>query len=129
MRRLVFILAVMTASLPGHAHAADPGLIASLKHLDPATRRIQVCNLAVMDETSSTKDGVTDRAFIDALKPPEIRGGVAMGNGGAFRRGGEWYEFSYRCAVTADHMKTTDLKVHVIRQVPRSEWDAKNLYP
>jgi hypothetical protein len=129
MRRLALILPVLMAALPGSALAADPGLVASLKELDATTRLIQVCDIAVMDKTSNRKDGVTDRAFIDMLHRPEINGDVAVGNGGAFRRKGEWYEFSYRCAVTPDHMQTTKLSVNGIRHVPHSEWEAKNFYP
>ncbi|HEV7285192.1 DUF930 domain-containing protein [Kaistia sp. UC242_56] len=129
MRRLALILPVLMAALPGSALAADPGLAASLKELDATTRLIQVCDIAVMDKTSSRKDGVTDRAFIDMLHRPEIEGDVAVGDGGAFRRKGEWYEFSYRCAVTPDHMQTTKLSVNSIRHVPHSEWEAKNFYP
>lgn len=129
MRRLALILPVLLAALPGSALAADPGLAASLKELDATTRLIQVCDIAVMDKTSSRKDGVTDRAFIDMLHRPEINGDVAVGDGGAFRRKGEWYEFSYRCAVTPDHMQTTKLSVNSIRYVPHSEWEAKNFYP
>lgn len=130
MRRLALILsALIAAALPGPAFAADAGLINSLKELDPTTRMIQVCDLAVMDKTSSRKEGVTDRAFIDMLHRPEIHGDVAVGNGGAFRRKGEWYEFSYRCAVTPDHLRTTKLSVNGIRHVPHSEWAAKNFYP
>jgi len=129
MRRLALLLPVLIAALPAPALAADAGLIASLKELDPTTRMIQVCDIAVMDKTSSRKEGVTDRAFIDMLHRPEIQGDVAVGNGGAFRRKGEWYEFSYRCAVTPDHMQTTKLSVNVLRHVPHSEWAAKNFYP
>lgn len=129
MRRLALILPVLMAVLPGSALAADSGLAASLKELDDTTRLIQVCDIAVMDKTSSRKDGATDRAFIDMLHRPEIEGDVAAGDGGAFRRKGEWYEFSYRCAVTPDHMKVTKLSVKSIRHVPHSEWEAKNFYP
>lgn len=129
MRLLGLIPFVLIAALPGTALAADAGLEASLKDLDSATRLIQVCDLAVMDETSSRKDGVTDRAFIDMLYRPDIQGDVAVGDGGAFRRKGEWYEFSYRCAVTPDHLHTTKLTVKIKRHVPHSEWAAKNFYP
>ncbi|WEK51790.1 MAG: DUF930 domain-containing protein [Candidatus Kaistia colombiensis] len=129
MRRPALILSALIAALPGQTLAADPGLEASLKELDATTRLIQVCDLAVMDKTSSRKEGVTDRAFIDMLHRPEIHGDVAAGDGGAFRRKGEWYEFSYRCAVTSDHMRATKLSVHVNRHVPHAEWAAKNFYP
>lgn len=129
MRRLALILSVLIAALPGPVLAADAGLEASLKHLDSATRMIQVCDIAVMDKTSSRKDGVTDRAFIDMLHRPAIHGDVVEGDGGAFRRKGEWYEFSYRCAVTPDHLHTTKLTVEIKRRVPHSEWEAKNFYP
>lgn len=130
MRRLALcLLALIAAALSGPAFAADARLEESLRELDDTTRLIQVCDLAVMDKTSSRKEGVTDRAFIDMLHRPEIHGDVAIGNGGAFRREGEWYEFSYRCAVTPDHMRTTRLSVSGVRHVPHSEWAAKNFYP
>jgi hypothetical protein len=117
---------VLASALPA---AADSSADPSLKQLDPQTRLVQVCDLAVMDKTSSRKDGVTERAFIDALHRAHIDGNTAYGDGGAFRRKGEWYEFSYRCTVTPDHMRTTALEVDVKRLVPHAEWAAKNLYP
>lgn len=129
MRRHGLILSILIAAMPGAALAADARLEASLRDLDASTRLIQVCDLAVMDKMSSRKDGVTDRAFIDALHRPEIHGDVAKGDGGAFRRKGEWFEFSYRCALTPDHMKTTALTVDVKRHVPHAEWAKKNFYP
>ena len=128
MRLYGLILTIAIAAVPGAALATDARLEASLHDLDSATRLIQVCDLAVMDKMSG-KEGVADRAFIDALHRPEIHGDVAKGDGGAFRRKGEWFEFSYRCAVTPDHMQTTALDVHVKRHVPHSEWAKKNFYP
>jgi hypothetical protein len=129
MRPERLILAAMVWALPAAASAADGGVDPSLKRLDPETRLVQVCDLAVMDKTSSRQDGVTERAFIDALHRAHIEGNTAYGDGGAFRRKGEWYEFSYRCTVTPDHMRATALKVDVKRRVPHAEWAAKNLYP
>jgi hypothetical protein len=128
MRPQCLILSLMVWALPAVAIAAD-SVDPSLKRLDPETRLVQVCDLAVMDETSSRKDGVTERAFIDALHRAHIDGDTAHGDGGVFRRKGEWYEFSYRCAVTPDHMRVTAIEVDVKRRVPHSEWAAKDLYP
>lgn len=129
MRAERLILSMLVWALPASAIAADSGVDPSLRRLDPETRLVQVCDLAVMDKTSSRKDGVTERAFIDALHRAHIRGDTAYGDGGAFRRRGEWYEFSYRCTVTPDHMRTTALEVAVKRRVPHTEWAAKDLYP
>ncbi len=129
MRLDGLILSALISTLPAAAIAADSGVDPSLKRLDPQTRLVQVCDLAVMDETSSRKDGITERAFIDALHRAHIEGDTAQGDGGAFRRKGEWYEFSYSCTVTPDHMRTTELTVEVKRRVPHAEWAAKDLYP
>ncbi|WEK50306.1 MAG: DUF930 domain-containing protein [Candidatus Kaistia colombiensis] len=130
MRRQALILSTLiAAAMSDSAFAADSSLQQSLKRLDASTRMIQVCDLAVMEKTSSPKQGVTDRAFIDMLSRPKIHGDVVVGHGGAFRREGEWYEFSFRCAVTPDHMRVTKLSVSRIRHVPHSEWAAKNFYP
>ena len=129
MRAERLILSMLVWALAASAIAADSGVDPSLRRLDPETRLVQVCDLAVMDKTSSRKDGVTERAFIDALHRAHIHGDTAYGDGGAFRRRGEWYEFSYRCTVTPDHMRTTALEVAVKRRVPHAEWAAKDLYP
>ena len=79
MRFYGLILTIAIAALPGAALANDARLEASLHDLDSATRLIQVCDLAVMDKMSG-KEGVADRAFIDALHRPEVHGDVAKGD-------------------------------------------------
>jgi len=102
---------------------------AFFRSLDPITRLVQVCDAAVMERTSHPKDGATDRAAIDGIRRTHVHGDVAEGDGGAFRRRGEWYEFAYRCVVTPDHMRVTDLSIDIKRQVPHAEWEANDLYP
>lgn len=122
--------AVVLVLLTGTAWAAAGGVEASLRKMDPATRLVQVCDLAVMDKTSSRKDGMTEHAVIDALGRSRVADtNTAEGDGGAFRRRGKWYQFSYSCTTTPDHMKVLKLQMNIKGEIPRSQWESKGLYP
>lgn len=122
--------ALLLACNSGAAFAKDAGIEASLRKMDPTTRLVQLCDLAVMTKTSNRKDGVTEHAVIDALSRTHIGNtNTAEGDGGAFRRRGHWYAFSYSCTATPDHMRVTRLTIDIKREIPKSEWAAKGLYP
>lgn len=127
--RVPLSLAVLVVATAAAAAAGDAKMDDFFRSLDPATRLVQVCGVEVMKRTSSRRDGTTDRAAIDGIRRARLAGDVAEGDGGAFRRRGEWYEFSYRCVVTPDHMRVTELSIDVTRKVPRDEWEENNLYP
>lgn len=126
---LLFLSSGSFFSGGGLAFAGSSSIDAGLAKMDPATRLVQVCDLAVMAKMSSRKDGITEHAMIDALKPPQLSGNSAAGDGGAFRRRNQWFQFSYTCVTTPDRMQTTRLDVQIKRTIPRSEWASKNLFP
>ncbi|SER07601.1 protein of unknown function [Faunimonas pinastri] len=122
-----FVLAL--ALSPAHAATKDPRVLKALMKMDPTTRMIQVCNMAVMKQTSAEKKGTTEHAMIDALAPLKISANGLTGSAGAFRRAGKWYKFAFQCTVTPDHTHATALKIDVKREIPRSEWEKDNLFP
>ena len=44
------------------------------------------------------------------------------GTGGAFRSGGQWYQFSFTCTGSADRMKVIAFKYNIGKTIPESKW-------
>ncbi|MCK0196175.1 DUF930 domain-containing protein [Ancylobacter sp. 6x-1] len=129
MRRLMLsaclLLPLAAPSLAaGHAKVAgNDKLQRSLQKLDPSELVTQVCDLGAMQ--AFAKDAswrTTDRVLIDAISTPRITGNKAAGDGGALRRGNDWYRFSFSCTLSADHMKVTDFRYKVGAAIPKSKW-------
>lgn len=120
MRNCLCLAAMALFGTIGPALAVDP----MLERLAPDDRFVQACDLAVMLSLGND----ADRAHIDALHRVSIRDHEASGDGGAFRRQGIWYEFSYHCRTTADHLEVLDLSTEVKRPIPETEWETYHLY-
>lgn len=136
MRRLA--LALTIALLSGSNLAAadsrseariDAKFEAMLKRIDPADRLEQICDYAAADRIGRDKNPYhPDRAVIDSISEPKIVGNTVQGDGGAFRSGGQWYQFSFTCKTTPDRLKILSFDYRVGEKIPEDKWDAYGLW-
>jgi hypothetical protein len=117
---LVLILAQLATT---SALAAKSRFDTSLSRLDPVTRLEQVCDLHAMNSIDKDRNPFhPDRAKTDAVTHPHIRGDIVSGTGGAFRSGGKWYQFSFTCKGSPDHMRVLSFTYKLGREIPESKW-------
>jgi hypothetical protein len=101
----------------------------SLQHLDPMTRLEQICAVETMARVNRDDNPYRpDRAVIYAVSKPKLSGDTVIGNGGAFRSRGKWYQYSFVCKTTPDHMKVSSFSYQIGKEIPQSMWDSYGLY-
>ena len=109
--------------LPSPAFAIDDRFLSSLNKLDPATRLEQICDLEAMSRISHA-----DRAKSDVVSHPIHSGNTLTANGGAFRQKGKWYQFSFMCKATPDHLKVVSFSYKVGELIPEEKWSNYGLW-
>ncbi len=101
----------------------------SLEKLDPTELVTQVCDLGAMKALSGDSQWRhTDRVLIDAISEPRLSGNKASGEGGALRREGQWYRFSYSCTLSGNHMSVVDFRYKVGAMIPKEKWTEFGLW-
>jgi hypothetical protein len=118
----IFILAGISPSF-----AQSPPL-SGLSKLDPQTRLDQVCDIEAMNRIKRESDFRPDRAKSYASTTPKTQGDTVVAKGAAFRSNGKWYEFSFVCKGSPDHMKVLSFDYKIGKPVPESKWDDYGLW-
>lgn len=127
--RLALLAAILLPLLAASAQAAKARFDRSLQHLDPMTRLEQICAVETMARVNRDDNPYRpDRAVIYAVSKPKLSGDTVAGSGGAFRSRGKWYQYSFVCKTTPDHMRVTDFKYKVGDAIPENKWDSYGLY-
>jgi hypothetical protein len=136
MRRVGLALLIALASGSGLAAAdsrseirVEPGIEEMLKRIDPADRLEQICDYAAASRIGRDRNPYhPDRAVLDSISPPKIVGDTVQGTGGAFRSGGQWYQFSFTCKTTPDRLKILSFDYRVGEKIPEEKWDGYGLW-
>lgn len=142
MKWLVLVLTIVAA--PGLAFGAAPKSENAkpdrartraekfekiLMEIDPAERFIQVCSLAAAERISKDKTTYkADRAVMDASAPAKVDGDKMTGDGAAFRSKGDWYQFSFSCEASPDHLKVLSFNYQVGAKIPEEKWETFGLW-
>jgi hypothetical protein len=122
-------LGLVVLSLAGAASANDAKVERILKTLDPDARFEQVCDLEALRQIS--KDGKTyrpERTIVSALATPKVHDTTMSGSGGAFRSKGLWYQFSFTCRTSSDHMKVLAFTYQIGEPIPEEKWEPHGLW-
>ena len=127
MYRLAVALAVL-AHAGSLASANDSRTERALKQLDPDARFEQVCDLEAMKRIGKEKVHRPERSIVGALETPKVVATTMSGSGGAFRSKGQWYQFSFKCQTTADHMRVQDFSFQVGEPIPQEKWEEHGLW-
>ena len=103
------------------AFANDARVERMLRQLDPDARFEQVCDLEAMKRIGKDKTYRPERSIVSALEVPKVVDSTMSGSGGAFKSKGQWYQFSFKCQTTADHMKVQAFQLPDRRADPAGE--------
>ena len=100
----------------------------TLSRLDPQTRLEQVCDLEVMRRIRRTGRYLPDRAKSYVISEPKTSGHTLVAEGAAFRSKGKWYELSFTCKATSDHLKVLSIDYRIGKIIPESRWSGYGLW-
>jgi hypothetical protein len=108
--------------------ATDAHFQAMLKQLDPDTRLDQICAAEAMDRVG--REGKTyrpERAVTDATAPAIVKDNTLRSAGGAFRSKGHWYQVSFTCKTSPDHMEVLSFDYRIGAPIPEDKWASYGL--
>ena len=125
MLRVALALTILT---PAVAFANDARVERVLKQLDPDARFEQVCDLEAMKHISKDKTYRPERSMVSALSHPKVANATMSGTGGAFKSKGQWFQFSFKCQTTADHMKVQAFSFQIGEPIPPEKWEPHGLW-
>jgi hypothetical protein len=108
--------------------AAEAKFQTALGRLDPQTRLEQVCDLEAMKRIKQEQKFPADRAQGAASAEPKTEGHTLTAKGGAFRTKGAWYELSFVCQASPDHMKVLSFEYQTGKAIPESKWEDYGLW-
>lgn len=118
--------AIVTAA---QAAGPDAHFERVLKLLEPLDRLEQLCDYTAMVQIrKDSRHFHPDRAVASATSAPKISAHRIDANGAAFRSRGRWYELSYSCAATPDHMKVLSFHLTIGKEIPESKWASYGLW-
>ena len=100
----------------------------ALGRLDPQTRLEQVCDLEAMKRIKQDTKVPVDRAQGAASAEPKTEGDTLTAKGGAYRSKSAWYELSFVCQASADHMKVLSFQYQTGKAIPESKWEDYGLW-
>jgi hypothetical protein len=125
LHRVALALAILT---PVSASANDSRVERMLKQLDPDARFEQICDLEAMKRISKERTYRPERTIVSALAVPKVAETTMTGSGGAFRSKGKWYQFSFKCETSADHMKVQAFSLQIGEPIPEEQWEKNGLW-
>jgi hypothetical protein len=125
--RLALALAVV---IPGAAAALanDSRTERMLRQLDPDARFEQVCDLEAMKRIGKDKTYRPERSMVSALEAPKVVNSTMTGGGGAFKSKGQWFQFSFTCETSPDHMKVQAFSFQIGEPIPQDKWEPHGLW-
>jgi Domain of Unknown Function (DUF930) len=119
------LLALATAQ----AANAESRFERSLQRLAPVERLTQICDYTAMKKINDAPNGLRpDRAVGDARSRIIVNKDTIEANGAAFRSHHQWYELSYTCTASPDHMKVLKFEYKVGAAIPEAKWASYNLW-
>ena len=135
MRTILMVALACIVATPSMAKSkkvrkvsAEASIQTALGRLDPQTRLEQVCDLEAMKRIKRDQKIATDRAQGAASAEPKTEGHTLTAKGGAFRSKGAWYELSFVCRASPDHMKVLSFEYQTGNAIPETKWEAYGLW-
>jgi hypothetical protein len=128
MRLLALTIATVLVT-SAQAAGPDSHFEKVLKLLEPVDRLEQLCDYtAMVTIRKDQRKFHPDRAVASAISPPKIAANSIEAKGGAFRSRKRWYEMSYSCTTTPDHMQVLSFHLSVGQEIPENKWAAYGLW-
>jgi len=99
-----------------------------LQQLDPGARFEQVCDLEAMQRIGKDKSYRPERTIVSALADPKVSDVTMTGKGGAFKSKGQWYQFSFKCQTSPDHMQVQSFSYKIGVPIAPEQWEKHGLW-
>ena len=99
-----------------------------LQQLDPGARFEQVCDLEAMQRIGKEKIYKPEQTIVSALETPKVSDSTMTGGGGAFKSKGQWYQFSFTCRTSPDHMQVRSFSYQIGEPIPAQQWEKSGLW-
>ena len=138
MRKILAVVLICCFAAPAMAAAkskskarkvsSEARFQTALGRLDPQTRLEQVCDLEAIKRIKREKKLPADRAQGAASAEPKTEGHTLTATGGAYRSKGAWYELSFVCQASPDHMKVVSFEYQTGKAIPESKWENYGLW-
>jgi uncharacterized protein DUF930 len=125
--RAAFALALF-APVTTVASATDAKVERMLKQLDPDARFEQICDLEAMQRIGKDRTYRPERTIVSALADPKVSDTTMTGTGGAFKSKGQWYQFSFTCKTSPDHMQVLSFSYQIGDPIPPEQWEKNGLW-
>jgi Domain of Unknown Function (DUF930) len=129
--KTVILALALSATPPFVAPSAalDAAIVKGLKELDLNARLEQRCDIEAMSRIAKDKKGYRpDRVVAGATAETKIDGDSIEGDGAAFRSKGKWYQLSYVCRTSDDHMDVLDFNYKIGEAIPENDWEKFGLW-
>jgi hypothetical protein len=125
LHRVALALGIL---LPASASANDSKVERMLRQLEPDARFEQVCDLEAMKRIGKDKIYRPERTIVSALGEPKVADTTMSGSGGAFKSKGQWYQFSFTCQTSPDHMQVQSFSYQIGEPIPAEKWEKSGLW-
>jgi hypothetical protein len=119
---------VLAVLCPVAASANDSRIERMLQQLDPDARFEQICDLEAMQRIGKDKAYRPERTIVSALANPTIADSTMSGSGGAFKSKGQWFQFSFTCKTSPDHMQVQSFSYRIGEPIPEDKWEKSGLW-
>jgi Domain of Unknown Function (DUF930) len=104
-------------------------LVRSLERLAPTERLEQICDYTAMQKIGKARNPFhPDRAISDARTSTIVIKDTITANGAAFRSRDKWYELTYTCTATPDHLKVVSFDYKIGPEIPEKKWSTYHLW-
>jgi len=125
LHRVALALGIL---VPASASANDSKVERMLQKLDPDARFEQICDLEAMKRIGKDKTYRPERTIVSALGEPKVADTTMSGSGGAFKSKGQWYQFSFTCQTSPDHMQVQSFSFQIGEPIPAEQWEKNGLW-
>jgi hypothetical protein len=127
LHRVLMALGILI-SVAASASANDSRVERMLQKLDPDARFEQICDLEAMKRIGKDKIYRPERSIVGALGEPKVAATTMSGSGGAFKSKGQWYQFSFTCQTSPDHMQVQSFSYQIGEPIPAEKWEKNGLW-
>ena len=127
LHRVVLALALVFSGTAA-VSAIDSRVERMLQQLDPDARFEQICDLEAARRISEDRSYRPERAVVSALGEPKVANATMTGSGGAFKSKGQWYQFSFTCRTSPDHMQVLSFSYRIGEPIPPERWEKSGLW-
>jgi len=121
----VLTMAALLLTVPAAGARPQP----SLEQLEPETRMIELCDIAVSDRIARETDySRIDRLVASAVSDAQAAADKVLAEGAAFRNQGHWYGLRYACRLNPEHDAVEALRYAIGHEIPETSWEQYGLW-